>query len=179
MNVSSIRMYLVRASALLLMLAGIATAGDRPAVRSTLQPANERKPAPEFALKDSSGKTVSLKSYRGKVVLLDFWATWCGGCKEEIPWFSEFEHKYRAKGLAVVGVSLDEDGWKVLKPFLETVKVPYRMLLGDDPTAKNYGIESMPDAFLIDRHGRIAATYVGLVDKDNVETNIRTMLSQR
>jgi peroxiredoxin len=170
MNVSSI---------LLLMLAGIATAADQPAARAPLQPANARKSAPDFALKDSSGKTVSLKDYRGKVVLLDFWATWCHGCKEEIPWFSEFERKYAAKGLAVIGVSLDEDGWKVLKPFLETAKVPYRMLLGDDPTAKKYGIDSMPDAFLIDRHGRIAATYVGLVDKDNVETNIRTMLSQR
>jgi peroxiredoxin len=179
MNVSSIRMYLVRASALLLTLAGVATAADQPAARAPLQPANARKSAPDFALKDSSGKTESLKDYRGKVVLLDFWATWCHGCKEEIPWFSEFERKYAAKGLAVIGVSLDEDGWKVLKPFLETAKVPYRMLLGDDPTAKKYGIDSMPDAFLIDRHGRIAATYVGLVDKDNVETNIRTMLSQR
>jgi hypothetical protein len=82
-------------------------------------------------------------------------------------------------GLRVIGVSLDEEGWKVVKPFLETAKVPYLMILGDDPTAKKYGIENMPDAFLIDREGRIAAAYVGLADKDDVETNIRTMLSQR
>ena len=179
---------LPRAAALLLTLAAAAaqsdatadqpeTPADQPIVRAVLQPAGQRKPAPEFALKDSSGKTVRLKKYRGKVILLDFWATWCHGCKEEIPWFSEFERKYGTKGLTVVGVSLDEEGWKVVKPFLETTKVPYRMLLGDDATAKRYGIENMPDAYLIDRKGRVAATYVGLVDKDDVETNIRTMLS--
>jgi peroxiredoxin len=167
---------MIRTSAVLLTFAGIAAAADPVLVRAPIQPVNERKPAPEFALKDSSGKTRSLKKYRGKVVLLDFWATWCHGCKEEIPWFAEFERKYAAKGLAVLGVSLDEDGWKVVKPFLQTAKIPYRILLGDDATAKNYDIQNMPDTFLIDRHGRIAATYVGLVDKDNVEANIRTML---
>jgi peroxiredoxin len=79
----------------------------------------------------------------------------------------------------VVGVSLDDDGWKVVKPFLKTARLPYRIVLGDDPTAKKYGIGNMPDTFLIDRQGRIAAAYSGLVDKDDVETNIRAMLSQR
>jgi peroxiredoxin len=163
---------------LILALAAIATAAEQPLVRAVLQPAGERKPAPEFSLQDSSGKTVSLKNYRGKVILLDFWATWCHGCKEEIPWFSDFERKYAKEGLAVVGVSLDDDGWKVVKPFLDGAKVPYRIVLGNQPLAKSYRIETMPDTFLIDKHGRIAATYVGLVDKDNVETNIKSMLSQ-
>ena len=162
----------------LLTLICVASAADRPKVSAVLHPVNERKPAPEFALADRSGKTVSLKNYHGKVVLLDFWATWCHGCKEEIPWFSEFERKYSAKGLAVVGVSLDENGWKVVKPFLATANVPYRMILGDDATAKKYGIGNMPDTFLIDRHGRIAATYVGLVDKENVEANLKTILNE-
>jgi peroxiredoxin len=170
---------LAHASLLVLATLSIAGAADEPTVRAALQPATDRKPAPEFSLKDSSGKTVNLKKYRGKVVLLDFWATWCHGCKEEIPWFSEFERRYSRNGLRVIGVSLDEEGWKAVKPFLETAKVPYRMILVDDPTAKKYGIGNMPDAFLIDRDGRIAAAYVGLVDKDDVETNIRTMLSQR
>ena len=91
MNVTAIRVHLVRASALLFMLAGIATTADQPTVRAILQPANERKAAPQFALKDSSGNTIRLKNYHGKVVLLDFWATWCTGCKKEIPWFSEFQ----------------------------------------------------------------------------------------
>jgi peroxiredoxin len=169
----------IRASVLLLALAGILIAADQPRVRAILQPANERRLAPEFALKDSSDNTVNLKDYRGKVILLDFWATWCHGCKEEIPWFSEFERKYSAKGFTVVGVSMDDDGWKVVTPFIQKAEVPYRIVLGDDATATKYKIQNMPDAFLIDREGRIAATYVGLVDKDDVEANIQAMLSQK
>jgi peroxiredoxin len=168
-----------RVAALLAALAGIAAAADPATVRAALQPDAGRKPAPEIRLKDGSGKTVTLKKYRGKVVLLDFWATWCHGCKEEIPWFADFQRRYGGKGLRVVGVSMDDDGWKVVKPFLETAQVPYRIVLGDGPTAKQYGIENMPDTFLIDRHGRIAAAYTGLVDKDDVEANLRTMLAQR
>jgi peroxiredoxin len=179
LNVNLITLRLVRASTLLLTLAGMAMAASQPRVSAVLQPANQRKPAPEFVLKDSSGKTTKLKNYRGQVVLLDFWATWCEGCKEEIPWFAEFNRKYATKGLAVVGVSLDEDGWTAVKPFIKSAKVPYRIILGNDATAKKYGVENMPNTFLIDRHGRIAANYVGLVDKDNVETNIQAILSQQ
>src|SRR5207253_10207488 len=144
-------------------------AGDQKTIRAALHPAKERKPAANFALQDASGTTAKLKSYRGKVVLLDFWATWCTGCKQEIPWFSEFQRTYGSKGFAVVGVSLDEGGWNVVKPFLAETHVPYRMLLGDDATAQRYGIQNLPDTFLIDRHGRVAAAYIaGLVDKDTV-----------
>jgi len=177
MNGPSLRINPACIAALLLALAG--AAAGQPVVRVSLRPANERKPAPAFALKDSFGKTAELKDYRGKVVLVDFWATWCHGCKQEIPWFSEFEKTYHAQGLAVVGVSMDEGGWNVVKPFLAETHVPYRMLLGDDATAKRYGIGTLPDTFLIDRQGRVAAAYVsGLVDKDNVEANIKAMLSK-
>jgi thiol-disulfide isomerase/thioredoxin len=88
MNVRCMRIYVPWASAALsLMLVGVGTAADQPAVRVTLQPANERKAAPEFMLKDRSDKIVTLENYRAKVVLLDFWATWCTGCKKEIPGF--------------------------------------------------------------------------------------------
>jgi peroxiredoxin len=146
-------------------------------VRAALRPVSERKIAPELALEDSSGSPVRLNDYRGKIVVLDFWATWCHGCKEEIPWFSEFHRKYGDKGVSVVGVSLDEDGWKVVKPFIKAMAVPYRIVLGNDSTAKQYGIGNMPDTFLIDRDGRIAATYVGLVDRENIEKNIQELLS--
>jgi cytochrome c biogenesis protein CcmG/thiol:disulfide interchange protein DsbE len=137
-------------------------------------------PAPDFLLRDAAGKTAKLKQYRGKVVLLDFWATWCTGCKQEIPWFVEFQRKFGARHFAVVGVSLDEGGRKVLKPFLAEHPIPYRMLLGDDATAHRYGIENMPDTFLIDRKGRLAAAYKGaLVDRDDVEANIGALLSKR
>jgi peroxiredoxin len=178
MKITSARL-LIHASVLIFALAGILVAADQVRVRAILQPANERKPAPEFALKDSSDNTVSLKDYRGRVILLDFWATWCEGCKEEIPWFSEFQRKYGSNGFTVVGVSMDDDGWKVVKPFIGKAEVPYCIVLGDDATARKYKIENMPDAFLIDRQGRIAATYVGLVDKDNVETNIQAVLAQQ
>ena len=138
-----------------------------------MQPVAERKPAAEFTLRDAAGKSANLQQYRGKVVLLDFWATWCTGCKQEIPWFAGFQQKFGARRFAVVGVSLDEGGWDVLKPFLATNHVPYTMLLGDDATARSYGIRSMPDTFLIDRHGRVAAAYIaGLVDRNNIEVNI-------
>ncbi len=180
MNATRIRVRLVSALALVLALVGTGTVVAQHAVRAVVQPASERKAAPPLALKDSSGKTISLTDYRGKVVLLDFWATWCTGCKMEIPWFSESQKAYGAQGFAVVGVSMDEGGWSVVKPFLAEAHVPYPVLLGDDPTAQRFGIQSLPDTFLIDRQGRIAATYrAGLVDKNDVEANIKALLSQR
>lgn len=174
MNVTTI---LLRASALLLTLAGIATTAN---LRAVLQPTNERKAAPQFALKDISGKTIELKNYHGKVVLLDFWATWCTGCKMEIPWFSEFQRTYSAKGFVVVGVSMDEGGWRVLKPFLAETQVTYPILLGDSPTARRFGIQGMPDTFLIDRQGRVAAAYLAsLVERDDVEVNIKALLAEQ
>ena len=172
MNAVSIRI------TMLTMLAA-ASAGAQSTVRAALQPVLERKPAADFALRDVVGKTAELKEYRGKVVLLDFWATWCTGCKQEIPWFVEFQRKFGTKHFAVVGVSLDEGGCNVLKPFLAKTRVPYRILLGDDATAQRYGIQNMPDTFLIDRQGRVAAAYLAaLVDKDDIETNITVLLSE-
>ena len=180
MNTTRIRARLVGAPALLLALAGAGTVVGQPPVRAILRPASERKAAPQLALKDGSGKTISLSDYRGKVVLLDFWATWCTGCKMEIPWFSEFQKAYGAQGFAVVGVSMDESGWSVVNPFLAETHVPYPILLGDDPAAQRFGIQSLPDTFLIDRQLRVAAAYrAGLVDKNNVEANIKALLSQR
>jgi peroxiredoxin len=166
-------------SALFLTLVGVTAAPDQPTVRAPLQSTKERKPAPNFALKDASGKTVGLKDYRGKIVLLDFWATWCSGCKQEIAWFSEFQRTYGAKGFVVVGVSLDQSGWSVVTPFLAETRVSYRMLLGDDATAQRYGIQNLPDTFLIDRQGRVAAAYMGgLVNRDDLEANIKAILSK-
>jgi peroxiredoxin len=151
-----------------------------PTTRAALLPANERKPAPDFALKDANGRTIILKKYRGKVVLLDFWATWCTGCKEEIPGFSELQTKYRSKGLEVVGVAMDDEGWKVIKPFLSATKVSYQVLAGDQRTFQNYGLVGLPDTFLIDGQGRVAAAYVAtLVNQDDVESNVKSLLALR
>jgi peroxiredoxin len=161
-----------------LLAAGMLMASEPAGAPAALQPTARRRPAPEFALPDSTGKMMTLKHYRGKVVLLDFWATWCHGCKLEIPWFAEFSRKYGDKGVAVVGVSLDSDGWKAVAPFIKTAQVPYQIILGNDAVSKAYGIENMPDTFLIDRQGRLAAVYNGMVDKRNVEENLRTMLTE-
>jgi len=121
------------------------------------------KAAPDFALKDRDGATVHLSDYKGKVVMLDFWATWCGPCKIEIPWFMEFEQQYKDKGFAVLGVSMDEGGWDDVKPYIEERKINYRILLGDDKVDHEYGgIDSLPTTFLIGRSGKIAAVHVGI-----------------
>ncbi len=123
----------------------------------------DRKEAPDFALKDVNGKTVHLSDYKGKVVLLDFWATWCGPCKIEIPWFIDFEQEYKNKGFAVVGVSMDEGGWDAVKPFIQQEKMNYRVLLGDEDVGQKYGgLDSLPTTLLIDRSGKIAAVHVGV-----------------
>ncbi|MGA3201621.1 MAG: TlpA disulfide reductase family protein [Bryobacteraceae bacterium] len=162
---------------MLLALAGGASSADQPAL--PLQSVPERKPAPGFELKDATSKTVRLTDYRGKVVLLDFWATWCMGYKREISWFSEFQKKYGPQGFAVVGVSLDEDGWKALTPFLASTKVGCQMLLGDEITAQQFKIRNLPDTFLIDQEGKVAAAYLEqLVDRDTVEAYIQTLLAK-
>jgi peroxiredoxin len=161
------------------LFVGSAVAVDQSGARVDLKEPSTRKIAPAFTLQDSSGKTARLTEYHGRVVLLDFWATWCHGCKEEIPWFAEFDRKYGKQGLAVVGISMDDEGWKVVTPFIESAGVPYRIVLGDQKTGKDYGIFNMPDTFLIDREGRIAAAYSGMVNRDDLEKNISAVLKEK
>ncbi len=147
--------------------------GKTSAVKSD----RDRKRAPEFALKDRSGQTVHLSDYRGKVVLLDFWATWCGPCRLEIPWFVDLERKNKDKGFAVLGVSMDDEGWPVIDPFVKEMKVNYRVIVGNDETAQKYGgIDALPTTFLIDRNGKIAAVHVGLASRKDFEDGVEQLL---
>lgn len=139
----------------------------------------ERKSAPDFALADATGSSVRLSAYKGKVVLLNFWATWCGPCKVEIPWFVEFEKTYNGRGFAVLGVSLDEDGWAVVKPYIEQKNVNYRVVVGNGDTAKQFGgVESLPTTLLIDRDGKIAAEHVGLTSRSTYQDEIEQLLGK-
>ena len=145
--------------------------------RASVKADKDRKSAPDFELKDANGHTVRLSDYRGKVVLLDFWATWCGPCKIEIPWFQEFERENKDKGFAVLGVAMDEEGWDVVKPFAQHMNINYRLLIGNDSIADQFGgVDALPTTFLIDRDGKIAAVHVGLSGKRDFEDGIRELL---
>ncbi len=158
------------------LLGVVACSPSRPP-RPVAKKTNHRKHAPEFALKDASGKLVHLADYQGKVVLLDFWATWCGPCKIEIPWFTEFQRKYKDRGFEVLGVSMDDDGWKSITPFVTEKKINYRIVLGDDKTGDKYGgLEALPTTFVIDRDGRIASVHVGLANKKDFSDAIEKLL---
>ena len=152
------------------------TTGNTP-VKAAVKAPKDRRPAPEFTLKDSDGRPVKLADYKGKVVLLNFWATWCGPCRIEIPWFVDFEKTHKDRGFAVLGVSMDEDGWEAVKPFMQEHKVNYRMVIGSDDMAQKYGgVDSLPTTFLIDREGRIASTHIGLVSKKDYLNDIQQLL---
>jgi thiol-disulfide isomerase/thioredoxin len=169
-------------------LSGIGQTAKSTGIRAAIQPENDRRAAAVFHLTDASGHDLSLSKYRGKVVLLDFWATTCGGCVTEIPWFIDLEREYRNKGLDVLGVSMDviyedlknaQEGWSRVKPFVQAHRVNYPIVMGDDAVLKSWNIDAFPTTFLIDKAGRVAVQYVGIVDKANVEGNINALLNER
>jgi peroxiredoxin len=157
-------------------------------VHAALIASADRKPAPAFDLASESGKKVRISDYRGKVVLLNFWATDCGGCILEIPSFIALQTTHRAKGFTAVGVSMDvsydglknsDEAWGKVRPFVLSHQVNYPILMGDQAISDAYALKAFPATYLIDKSGRIAATYVGVVSKDNVESNVNKLLSER
>jgi peroxiredoxin len=170
------RIHVAAASA---ALAFLLASCSRPSSLPTgdLKSQGQRKPAPNFSLKDSDGNAVNLADYRGKVVLVNFWATWCGPCEAEIPWFIEFEKKYKDQGFAVLGVSMDDDGWKSVRPYIASHKINYRVMIGSEVVSAQFGeIESLPTSFVLDRAGRIASNHIGLVDKVDYQNEIVKLL---
>ena len=143
-----------------------------------LTPENARYAAPDFILKDANDKSVALSELKGKVVLVNFWATWCHGCQLEIPWYVEFQKKYEKQGLAIIGISMDEDGWKSVRPWLNEKQVNYPIVIGNQALADRYGLSGMPLTALVDRDGKMADVHVGVVDKDATEQKIKALLKQ-
>ncbi len=158
-----------------ILLVGLAATGCTAAPQQGL-----RQTAPDFNLKTLDGKTLQLSALKGKVVLLDFWATWCPPCREEIPHFKELYTQYRGKGLEIIGVALDEGGEKDVAPFARQNQINYPLsATGAQQLAQAYGgIRGIPTTFLIDKQGKIAKKYVGYQDKQVFETEIRALLAE-
>jgi len=146
---------------------------------ASLKPDKDRKPAPEFALKDSNGQTVHLSDYKGKVVLLDFWATWCGPCKIEMPWFVELQKEYGSQGLQIVGVAMDDSSTQEIQNFVKEMGVNYPVLIGKEAVGQAYGgVDVLPTTFFIDRDGKIVAREFGLQSRSLFVDNIKKALGQ-
>lgn len=161
-----------------LLLIGIAwiffshySGAKRPAA-ATAQQAS----APDFTLPNVAGGSLTLSSYRGKVVLLDFWATWCTPCREEIPQFVQWQKLYGDKGLQIIGVSLD-DSPEPVRDFYSKFRMNYPVVMGNAKTGELYGgVLGLPIAFLVDRDGRISAKRIGPIDPAAFEGQIVKLL---
>jgi len=149
------------------------------------------KPAPAFALEDLSGKKVSLADYKGKAVLVNFWATWCAPCKIETPWLVELRDQYASQGFEILGISTEGDGvgkddmaaWNkdkaAINKEVERFHMPYPVLINGDSIADAYGgLDELPMSFFVDRTGKVIAVQMGLTSKADIESNIKKALAE-
>jgi cytochrome c biogenesis protein CcmG/thiol:disulfide interchange protein DsbE len=162
----------------LLIVLALAVSASRQPASADVSAVPARTPAPALSLRDASGAPIALADFKGKVVLLDFWATWCAGCKVEIPSYMEFQTKYSRRGLVSVGVAMDEEGRQKVKPYLARHPINYPIVVGDAELARRFNITALPVTLLIDRAGRIADAHAGMVVKDAWEQEIRTLLRE-
>lgn len=154
-----------------------AQAGTMPMPTSTVAAAG--KQAPDFTLQTLDGKSVKLSDYRGKAVLLNFWATWCAPCKIEMPWFVDFYKKYQPQGFEIVGVAMDDSGKDEIAKFTKEMGVNYTILQGKDAVGDSYGgVQFLPSSFYIDRNGKITDVVYGIRSKSDLETDIKKALTQ-
>lgn len=137
---------------------------------------NPSSPAPDFTLQDLSGGKVRLADLKGKVVLVEFWATWCPPCRDSIPTIERLHKTYGGKGLVTLGVSLDDGGWDEVKVFAQEQGITYTVLKGEESVSDSYRVRAIPLTVLVDKEGRIARQYVGGTDEKGLERDIRALL---
>jgi peroxiredoxin len=162
-------------SVLLMIAAGMpvrAQSGNDDA----LIPVASRKAAPDLSMTDIDGRKLSLSQYRGKVVLLDFWAVDYGGCVIEVPWYVEFHKKYRGLGLQPLGIDMYGEKPAYIKAYMQKSHMEYPVAVGDDAIREKFKANELPMTLLIDREGRIAVSHVGVVDKAQFERDIEQLL---
>lgn len=135
------------------------------------------KPAPDFQLTTLDGKNASLADFRGKAVLLNFWATYCGPCRIEMPWFVDLQKKYAAQGFQIVGIDDEDVSDKTLKDFIDQIGTNYPILHGKDAVADAYGVEGLPTTFFIGRNGKVIDQTLGLASKKELEQRIQRTIS--
>jgi peroxiredoxin len=138
------------------------------------------EPAPEFRLQTAEGRWLALKDLRGSLVLLNFWATWCAPCRREIPALDRISRQFHSRNVRVVGVAVDESGWRVVRPFLAQYRVRYPVVLADRETKQRYrsGIEILPFTLLLDREGRILASFNTALEEEDFQTLIEQALAR-
>ena len=133
--------------------------------------------APDFQLKSLDGKQVRLSDFRGKAVLLNFWATWCAPCKIEMPWFVDLQKQYASQGLQVIGVAMDDSGQDTIAKFAKELGVNYPVLIGKESVGDAYGgVEFLPTTFIIDRQGKVVNRVFGLAGRSEFEDSIKKAL---
>jgi thiol-disulfide isomerase/thioredoxin len=132
--------------------------------------------AADFNLQDMAGKDVKLSDYKGKVVLLDFWATWCPPCRASIPGLEKIHKAYKDRGVVVLAVSLDEGGWDDVKTFIKDYGITYMVLKGTDDVAEQYQVRTIPMILVLDKDGRIRKRYLGFGNEEDLEKDIKAVL---
>lgn len=141
--------------------------------------AGKGQPAPEFALESLEGKTIRLSDFRGKAVLVNFWATWCQPCKIEMPWFEEMQKQYGPKGFQVVGIAMDDAGKDEIAKFAKDMGVNYPILIGKEAVGDAYGgVQFLPSSFFVDRQGKVVDHIFGLKSRSEIEDDIKLSLGE-
>ena len=134
--------------------------------------------APDFTLESLDGKSMRLSDLRGKAVLLNFWATWCGPCKIEMPWFVELQQQYGSQGLQIVGVAMDDASKEDIAKFAKDMGVNYPILIGKESVGDAYGgVPALPESFFIGRDGKVVDKIIGLKGKGEIEDTIKKALN--